>query len=131
MCPFRRSRYIDFTVNKPEEVKPQTNSSCVFVRFMSIKRFTRCSHLFPVNDLRNDIFTEGPDKVSATETCFHWTILNNIGYCCASSESPSQVSSQNLVLIPSPTLKKPLLKKSSLTFISPFQNGESKGLTVT
>jgi hypothetical protein len=34
-----------------------------------------------------------------------------IGYCCASGLSPSQISSQNLVFSPLPTLKVPRLKK--------------------
>ena len=78
VCPLIRSRYIDLTVNKPEEVKPQINTSCVFVRLMSIKRLTSASHfshLFLVKDLRNATFKEVPDKILATETCFRWTIL--------------------------------------------------------
>jgi hypothetical protein len=53
------------------------------------------------------------------------------GYCCARGISPIQTSFQNLVLLPSPTVKEPRLKNSSFTLIRPFQNGESVGLAAT
>ena len=45
--------------------------------------------------------------------------------------SPSHVSSQNLVDIPLPTKYLTLRKNKSFVLMSPFQNGESVGLTVT
>ena len=49
----------------------------------------------------------------------------------AKGVSPSQVSSQKRVLASLPITTFVLLNKDCLTFISPFQKGESVGLTVT
>ena len=58
-------------------------------------------------------------------------IRYRVGYCNANGVSPSQVSSQKRVSLPSPTINFVLLKKAVLTLISPFQNGESVGRIVT
>jgi hypothetical protein len=57
------------------------------------------------------------DNTWATMASFHCTILYKHGYYWARDVSPSQTSSQNLVLRPSPILEK---KNSSLTCIRPF-----------
>ena len=49
----------------------------------------------------------------------------------ANGEWPSQVSSQKRVVAPSPMTTLVLLNNNCLTFMSPFQKGESVGLTVT
>src|SRR4051812_36284120 len=49
----------------------------------------------------------------------------------AKGVSPSQVSSQKRVVAPFPITNFVLLNIDCLTFISPFQKGESIGLTVT
>ena len=69
--------------------------------------------------------------IVATSASHRWTIRYKVGYCIANGVSPSQVSSQKRVSFQSPTINFVLLKKDALTLISPFQNGESVGLTVT
>jgi hypothetical protein len=58
-------------------------------------------------------------------------MLYREGYCCVRGLSPSQRSSQNRVSRPFPILKEPIEKKTSFTFIRPFQKGESVVLTWT
>jgi hypothetical protein len=57
------------------------------------------------------------------QNIFRWTML----YRALDIE----MSSQNLVSKPLPTLKQPLEKKSSRTLNKPFQQGESKGFGCT
>jgi hypothetical protein len=56
---FRRSKYIDLTVNIPEVVKFQVKLSFSFVNSTLISRCTRCSHIFhrfPVRVRRKAMF---------------------------------------------------------------------------
>ena len=58
-------------------------------------------------------------------------ILYRVGYCLEMCEAPSQVSSQNIFVLPPPSLKKPLAMISSLTSIKTFLNEESVGFAWT
>jgi hypothetical protein len=108
----------------PELVRPHTkisfsSFSCTFMR-----RCTNCNqsvHLFAESVLLKDMFKGLRLKTFATETCFCYTMLYREGYCCDRGLFPNHVSSQNLVPIPFPTLKEPLIKNSSFTFINSFQ----------
>ena len=124
-----------FNVKISLVVSFQIKVSALSLSWTSINRRQRCdqaSHLSPIKVLLKLIFKGGaPWNTSCTTTFLFCAMLYNDGYCWLSGVSPNHVSSQNLVLLPSPILKEPLLKNYSFTLISPFQKGESVGLTST
>lgn len=105
--------YIDLTVKTPFVVNFQCTRSGRSKRLMSINLLTRCSqliHLSPIKDLRNWIFRGVSQSIDATDACRCCAIWYNYGYWIAKGISPSQVSSENLVDLPSPMINLVLLK---------------------
>jgi hypothetical protein len=124
----------DLTVNKPNFVNFQKNVSGLLVRCISIKLWTRWSHLdplIPVKACLKPIFKGVWENTCATETCLCYTMWYREVYWAAKGLFSSQVSSQNEFQHHPLLWKRPLSKNSSLHFNNPFQKGESFGLTVT
>jgi hypothetical protein len=120
-------------VKMPEVLKFQWNQSSLSFKWTSIKRWTRCCHLFhlfPIKVLLKPMLN-GTKAINICNTFLWRTILYKEGYYPAKYLSPSQESSQNLVVKPLPFSKSPLAKKSSLPFIKTLQKGESVGFAIT
>ena len=124
-----------FNGKAPELVSFQTKVLGMSWSYTSINLRHKCdhaSHLSPTNGRLNRIFKGGSvANTSCTKMFFWFVMLYKEGYWFCSGVSASEVSSQNLILRPSPSLKDPLRKKSSISFMRPFQKGESVGLAVT
>jgi hypothetical protein len=71
--------------------------------------------LFPFRVLRKPILSWPAPHTWATVTFLWWAMLYRDGYSSAKGFSPSQVSSQNLVLSPFPTTKDPRCKHQRYT----------------
>jgi hypothetical protein len=131
---FVRSKYIDLTVNLLDRVRLHLYSSSCGSSWTSISLCNICnqwSHRSPTKERPNSIFRGTEANLWATVWSLCCTILYNEGYWAANGLSPNHVSSQNLILDPSPKIKEPLEKKSSFTCIRPFQKGESFDFTLT
>jgi hypothetical protein len=125
--PFIISVYIDLTEKIPEVIKFHTQASGSPDKFILIrhcKRSSQISILSLDNFLLNSIFSGLLVKTCDARTFLRRTMLYGEGNSSANDQSPNHVSSQKRVLWPLPTFKKPREKKSSLTPIIPFQNGE-------
>lgn len=70
-------------------------------------------------------------KDNATFACFLRAILYSVGYWVFNGWLPKQVSSQNIIWLPSFNLKIPKLKKDSLTPLRLVQKCESPAFLLT
>jgi hypothetical protein len=125
-----RSMYMDFTVNALEGVKSHTKTSLSSFSWTDISRCTSCNHnlqRFSVKERQKVIFNMFWFSTLATETCLHCTMLYREGYCSAKDLLPSQVSSQNLVSLPLPIVKEPLLRKSYFTALLKWRISRLRG----
>jgi hypothetical protein len=96
-----------------------------------IVKWTRPSHILPDKTLLKYIL-KGVEAITFATVTFLWlAMLYKVRHWSLRGLSHIHVSSQNLVFYLFPISKKPLLKKSYLVFVKPFQNRALGSVTPT
>ena len=124
------ARYIESTVNDPDVVRFQQNTSRPCLILIESRRDKRLCHDIsrgPIKSRLNEIL--GGDELStcAIVLFFSRAMLYRAGYCSRRLALPSQMSSQKRTSDPSLIAKDPKRKRCFFAAIRPAQKCESPG----
>ena len=122
--------YMDRTENSSFCCRDHTKLSLWSYSWISITPATSwCdeSKLLATRDLRKETFSGIELRTELTKADFFLTMLYRVGYWFFKGSLPSQVSSQNLIRDPLPSLNLPHLRNSGLMCMRPDQKWESPG----